>query len=90
MTAAQYRKALAELGLTPTAAARLLGVDEGTSRRYSSRGVRGAPEILLKLLLTRRIGAERCELRNRRGGSRANHRAALRSVAPGDRGSSKH
>jgi hypothetical protein len=58
MTAAQYRNALAQMGLTPTAAARLLGVDERTSRRYySSRGVSGAPEILLKLLLTRRISA---------------------------------
>ena len=58
MTAAQYRNALAQLGLTPTAAARLLGIDERTSRRYSSRGIRGAPEILLKLLLTRRITAD--------------------------------
>jgi hypothetical protein len=57
MTAAQYRNALAQLSLTPTAAARLLGIDQRTSRRYSSRGIRGAPEILLKLLLTRRIRA---------------------------------
>jgi hypothetical protein len=57
MTAAQYRNALAQLGLTPTAAARLLGIDGRTSRRYSIRGVSGAPEILLKLLLTRRISA---------------------------------
>ena len=67
MTAAQYRNALAQLGLTPTAAARLLGIDERTSRRYSSRGVRGAPEILLKLLLTRRISADdvSCAIRHR-------------------------
>jgi hypothetical protein len=39
MTAAQYRTALAQLGLAPTAAARLLGVDERTSRRYASRGI---------------------------------------------------
>jgi hypothetical protein len=58
MTAAQYRSALAQLGLTPTAAARLLCVDERTSHRYASRGVSGAPEILLKLLLTRRISAD--------------------------------
>ena len=57
MTAVQYRNALAQLGLTPTAAARLLGIDERTSRRYSSRGISGAPEILLKLLLIRRISA---------------------------------
>jgi hypothetical protein len=58
MTAAQYRTALAQLGLTPTAAARLLCVDQRTSRRYACRGVCGPPEILLKLLLTRRISAE--------------------------------
>jgi hypothetical protein len=57
MTAAQYRNALGQLGLTPTAAARLLGIDQRTSRRYSSLGIRGAPEILLKLLLIRRISA---------------------------------
>jgi hypothetical protein len=41
MTAAQYRNALAQLGLTPTAAARLLGIDERTSRRWARHGVRG-------------------------------------------------
>jgi hypothetical protein len=63
MTTAQYRSALAQLGVTPTAAGRLLCVDERTSRRYSSRGVSGAPEILLKLLLTQDQRG-RCELCN--------------------------
>jgi hypothetical protein len=57
MTAAQYRNALAQLGLTLTAAARLLGVDARTTRRYTRQGTRGAVEILLKLLLIRRISA---------------------------------
>jgi hypothetical protein len=57
MTATQYRNALAQLGPTPTAAAPLLGIDQRTSRRYASLGIRGAPEILLKLLLTRRISS---------------------------------
>jgi hypothetical protein len=52
MTAAKYRAALAQLGMNPTAAAGLLGVSAPTSRRYTQQGIRGAPEILLKLLLT--------------------------------------
>jgi hypothetical protein len=58
MTAAQYLTALAQLGLNPTAAGRLLCVDQRTSRRYASRGIFGPPEILLKLLLTSRISAD--------------------------------
>src|SRR5262245_60671623 len=55
MTPAQYRDALARLGLTQGAAARLLGVEDRTSRRWARQGTRGAAVILLRLLLTGRI-----------------------------------
>ena len=55
MTADKYRAALVQLGMNPTAAASLLGVSAPTSRRYMQQGIHGAPEILLKLLLTGRI-----------------------------------
>jgi hypothetical protein len=57
MTAAQYRNALAQVGLTPTAAARLLGIYGRTSRRYASRGIRGGSGNLAEAKLTRRISA---------------------------------
>jgi hypothetical protein len=55
MTPAQYRDAIAHLGLTQVAAGRLLGIDDRTSRRRARTGVRGTCEILLRLLLTGRI-----------------------------------
>lgn len=55
MTPAQYREALARLSLTQVAAARLLGVQDRTSRRWARQGVRGAAVILLRLLLAGRI-----------------------------------
>jgi hypothetical protein len=64
MTAAQYRNALAELGLTPTAAARLLGIDERTSRRYSKpRHSRGAGN-LAEATADGQGQRKRCEPRN--------------------------
>ena len=51
----QYRDALARLGLTQAAAARILGMDGRTSRRWAQYGVRGPAETLLRLLLARRI-----------------------------------
>ena len=58
MTAEKYRAALAQLGLTPAAAARLLGVDAGTSRRYARQGgVRGSALVLMRLLLAKRVTA---------------------------------
>jgi hypothetical protein len=55
MTAAQYRDALSRLGLTQMAAARLLGIDDRTSRRWAQYGTHGTSEILLRLLLTGRL-----------------------------------
>jgi hypothetical protein len=49
MTAAQYRDALSRLGLTQMAAARLLGIDDRTSRRWAQYGTHGTSEILLRL-----------------------------------------
>jgi hypothetical protein len=48
--------ALARLDLTQAAAARLLGIDGRTSRRWAQYGIHGTSEILLRLLLTGRIG----------------------------------
>lgn len=50
MTANQYRAALARLELTQVGAARLLGVNEATSRRWARHGVTGTAEIVLRLL----------------------------------------
>jgi hypothetical protein len=55
MTPAQYRDALARLDLTQVAAARLLGINDRTSRRWAQYGAHGTSEILLRLLLTGRI-----------------------------------
>jgi hypothetical protein len=55
MTPAQYRDALSRLDLTQVAAARLLGIDDRTSRRWAQYGTHGPSEILVRLLLTGRI-----------------------------------
>jgi hypothetical protein len=55
MTPAQYRHAIAHLGLSQVAAARLLGIGDRTSRRWARYGIHGTSEILLRLLLTGRI-----------------------------------
>jgi hypothetical protein len=44
MTPAQYRDALARLDLTQVAAARLLGIDDRTSRRWAQYGTHGQRE----------------------------------------------
>ena len=49
MTSAEFRATLARLGLTPVEAARLLGVDERTARRWA-RGERQVPEPVRRLL----------------------------------------
>lgn len=41
MTPTEYREILVAIGLTQAEAARLLGVDEGTARRWASDGPRG-------------------------------------------------
>jgi len=51
MTNKEYRAALAQLGLSQRAGARLLGVDDTTSRRWARSGVSGTAVILLQLLL---------------------------------------
>jgi hypothetical protein len=53
MTPAQYRDALARLDLTQVAAARLLGVDDRTSRRWAQYGTHGTSEILGTLIPAR-------------------------------------
>ena len=58
MRAARFRSALEELGMTPTAAAKVLGVSGATARRWAAQGsCRGPAETLVQLLLTRRITA---------------------------------
>lgn len=59
MTSDDYRQAIAALGLTQGAAARLLGVDERTSRRWAN-GERDIPppaeRFLRYLIATGRSG----------------------------------
>jgi DNA-binding transcriptional regulator YiaG len=60
MTAGEYRAALAALELTQGGGARLLGVDERTSRRWAN-GERDVPEpaarFLRYLIATKRTAA---------------------------------
>lgn len=55
MTANQYRAALDRLELTQVGAARLLGVNDVTSRRWARHGVTGTAEILFRLLVAGKI-----------------------------------
>lgn len=55
MTANQYRAALAKLDLTQVGAARLLGVNEATSRRWARYGVTGTASVVLRLLASGKI-----------------------------------
>jgi len=61
MTPDQYRDAIARLDLSQVAAARLLGVDERTSRRWAS-GERDVPppavRFLQYLIATGKTGAK--------------------------------
>jgi len=66
MTANQYRAALAKLGLSQVGAARLLGVNEATSRRWARYGVTGVPAVLLRLLAKGKITVEDVEAANDR------------------------
>ncbi len=61
MTANQYRAVLRRLGLTQVGAARLLGVNEATSRRWARYGVTGTAELLLRLLAAGKITVEDIE-----------------------------
>jgi DNA-binding transcriptional regulator YiaG len=61
MNSDEYRAALIQLGLTQVGAAKLLGVDERTSRRWANgeRDVPGsAARFLQYLIATRRTGAQ--------------------------------
>jgi DNA-binding transcriptional regulator YiaG len=57
MTPNQYRKAIEQLGLSQVRAARLLGVDPRTSRRWAleERSIPKHAAILLRLLLAGKI-----------------------------------
>lgn len=61
MTADQYRESIEQLGLSQVAAARLLGVDERTSRRWASgeRDVPGPAAQFLRYLLAVKQTGER-------------------------------
>lgn len=57
MTADEYRTAIGQLGLSQIAAARLLGVDARTSRRWAlgERDVPAPAERFLRFLIAARI-----------------------------------
>jgi DNA-binding transcriptional regulator YiaG len=63
MTPAEYRDAIAALGLTQVGAADLLGVDARTSRRWISgeRKVDPTAERFLRFLIHARISPKRVE-----------------------------
>lgn len=61
MTHQEYRAAIAKLGLSQRAAARLLGIDERTSRKWASGESPVSPmavAFLTYLVRTRASGAE--------------------------------
>jgi DNA-binding transcriptional regulator YiaG len=61
MTADEYREAIGMLGLSQVAAARLLGVDERTSRRWVSGEREVAPpavRFLRYLIATKKTGEQ--------------------------------
>lgn len=66
MTPTQFRSALSRLGLTQTGAARLVGADERTARRWAlgERTVPGPVVILLRLLLAGKVKVEDIEAVN--------------------------
>ncbi len=63
MTANQYRAALSRLDLSQVGAARLVGADPRTGRRWAlgERPIPGCVAILLKLLLAKKITIEDVE-----------------------------
>jgi hypothetical protein len=62
ITAEQFETMLADLGITQVGLARLLGVADGTSRRWSREGITDGPVvILLRLLHQGAIGIGRIE-----------------------------
>lgn len=55
LSARQYRALLAEQGLTQAESARLLGVNDGSARRWAATGVMGAAALVLRLLSSGKI-----------------------------------
>lgn len=66
MTSNQYRAALDKLALSQVGAARLLGVNEATSRRWARYGVTGTAELLLRLMVTGTVTVKDIEAAARR------------------------
>lgn len=62
ITAEQFHTMLAELGITQVGLAKLIGVSDGTSRRWTREGITDGPAmILLRLLHQGAIGIGRIE-----------------------------
>ncbi|PWT73950.1 MAG: hypothetical protein C5B60_07510 [Chloroflexi bacterium] len=61
MNSAEYRAVIAELGLTQTAAARLLGVSPRTSRKWAcdETDIPGPAARLLRLMIAAKITPQR-------------------------------
>lgn len=63
MTPNQFRSALSRLDLSQVRAAKLLGADERTARRWAAgdRGIPPTAEILLRLMLAGKVTADDIE-----------------------------
>jgi hypothetical protein len=63
MTGAEYRDALARLGLSQVGAARFLGIDDRTSRRWAlgEVSIPVSVHILLELMIRVRLSPDRVE-----------------------------
>lgn len=64
MIAAEYREAIAALGLTQVGAAKLFGVNERTGRRWAlgEQDVPRAVEIALRLMIRFEVNPTDCSL----------------------------
>jgi DNA-binding transcriptional regulator YiaG len=58
MNAQQFRALLDRLGLSQTAAARLVGVEPRTARRWASRGPNGMAELIWLLIAANKLSID--------------------------------
>jgi hypothetical protein len=61
MTSKQYRRAIETLGLTQVAAAKFFGVSDRQSRYWAADGAPPMVEIILRIMLAKRMTVEEVE-----------------------------